>query len=155
MGTQINTYTAPADGKTYLYYSAEKWVKVYVALETAGPVDVGTMAALSPVGSGRGVTLAADGEPLEFPLEPGDRLYFASDSLNRVKIIIYQLPWLEQLALQSKSSLETAQEFYSSLKGMFGAVLRRGGGSGGSSGGSEKKEAPICPPKLKVPYFPR
>ncbi len=99
MHTEIYTYfTRPADGSKN-FYSAPGWVRMGLQLETAGPVAVSTRQEVLPVLSGKGVLLPPDGEPIEFILPKGDRVFIASESVNRVKVIIEPIPWLEQIVL--------------------------------------------------------
>lgn len=82
-------------GGTNLIYSAEQWVKITLRLETAGPVDVGMRQELTPVLSGQGTSLNAD--DLVFTLAKGNRLYYAAAAVNRVRVVIEPIPWLESI----------------------------------------------------------
>lgn len=97
--TQMLTrFTVPtADGEQTLVYSAEKWVRIILTLQTAGPVAAGTSANLKPVAQGRGISLIQN-IPTPFILPRGDRLYIASDTVDRIAIIIEPIPWLEEIA---------------------------------------------------------
>jgi hypothetical protein len=70
---------------------------VILTLETAGPVAVSTKQQILPVLSGKGQLLET-GVPLRFELAKGNRLWVATTSLNRIKVTVQPLPWLEQLA---------------------------------------------------------
>lgn len=97
--TEIYSYIAKPslNGKTPVLYNADRqYAQVIVQLETAGPVSVGTRENLLPVLGGNGILLET-GQPFEFFLSKGNRLYIASTSVNRVKVIIQPLPWLEQI----------------------------------------------------------
>ena len=97
--TQIFTYLTrlPADRSTPVLYNGDRlWAKVTLVLETAGPVAVGQQANLYPVLGGTGVILTVD-EPYEVIIAKGTRLYIASNSINRVKVKIEPLPWMEQI----------------------------------------------------------
>jgi hypothetical protein len=97
--TQITTYfTSALNGAAspILYSGDRMWAKVTLTLETAGPVAVGNMAELAPVLSGRGQLLET-GVPTPFTIAKGTRLYIAATSVNRVKVVIEPLPWLEQI----------------------------------------------------------
>lgn len=140
MNTDIYTYFTKATGVSELLYSAEEWMKIRLVLETAGPVSVGTRESVTPVLSGKGILLESDGEPIEFTIPKGNRLFIASESVNRVKVIIEPIPWLEQLLYQVESG-------FSGLKGVLGAALR---------GGGRKSSAPQtpgsdCPPAPTIP----
>jgi hypothetical protein len=95
--TDIFTYLTVASGASELLFSAEDWIRIEFQLETAGPVAVGTKQNLSPVLSGKGILLPADGEPVRFIVPRGDRVYIAADAVNRVKVMIEPLPWIEQV----------------------------------------------------------
>jgi hypothetical protein len=109
--TEIYTLITQIGG-TRLIYSAESWVKVRLNLETAGPVAVSTRQKLEPVLSGRGALLVTD-EPMEFTIPKGDRLFYSATAINRVRVTIEPVPWLEQMLLN--------------LEGIFSAISRRNG----------------------------
>lgn len=117
--TQITTYFTKA-GVTptpILYNGDRMWAKVTLTLETAGPVAVGNMAEITPVLSGRGQLLATN-VPTPFTIAKGTRLYIASTSVNRVKVLVEPLPWLEQItALVGQAS--------SNILNLFAALTRR------------------------------
>ena len=138
MHTEIYTYFTNADGRSKLLYSAEGWVRIELALETAGPVSVGTRENLTPVLTGLGILLEPDGEPVEFVMPKGDRLYIAAESINRVKFIVEPIPWLQQI-------LGELQSGFGGIKGIMGAALRR------KKAPAPQKGDPDCPPKLEVP----
>jgi hypothetical protein len=117
MHTDVYTYFTQPDGQSHLLYSAEIWVRIEFQLETAGPVAVGTRQEIMPVLSGRGVLLPPDGEPVKWIMPRGDRIFIASETLNRVKVIIEPIPWLEQI-------LNELQTGFSGIKGIFGGFLR-------------------------------
>lgn len=97
--TQIYTYLTrlPADKTTPILYNGDRmWAKVTLTLETAGPVVVGQQANLYPVLGGTGARLDTD-VPTEIVIAKGTRLYIASNSVNRVKVRIEPLPWMEQI----------------------------------------------------------
>ena len=92
-------FTQPSS-QSELLLSAENesgWTRVILGLETAGPVAVGTSADIVPVTSGRGILLPTTRD-VSILLSPGDRLYIASDSINRVRVIAEPIPWLEEMA---------------------------------------------------------
>lgn len=143
MHTDIFTYfTVPAiTNRSELLYSAEEWVRIELVLETAGPVAVSTRQSVTPVLSGKGVLLEPDGEPLKFIMPRGDRLFIAAESVNRVKVIIEPIPWLEQI-------YQTLTQGFGSLRGLLGGALRR---IPALRSVVPEKEVPDCPPKIKVP----
>lgn len=82
---------------TAILYNGERmWTRLVLTLETAGPVAVGNMSAITPVLSGKGQLLQTN-EPTPFTLAKGVRLYIASTSVNRVKVTVEPVPWLEQI----------------------------------------------------------
>ncbi len=110
--TETFTYfTRPADGSKD-FHAANRWERVELQLETAGPVAVSTRQEIEPVLSGKGILLPPDGEPIEFILSKGDRLFIAAESINRVKVIIEPIPWLEQILMSINKLI--------SLFGLFG-----------------------------------
>lgn len=96
--TEISSYLTTVgtpDGATPILYNGDRnWAKVTLTLDTAGPVVVGTRAELAPITSGRGWPLTTD-QPIEFTIAKGSRLYIFSTALNRVKVQIAPIPWLE------------------------------------------------------------
>jgi len=98
--TQIFTrFTDPNAGsgsEKTLVYSADKWVRVKLILQTAGAVIVGTAAELNPTAPGQGALLTQN-VPFTFTLPKGDRLYMVSQALNRVVVVIEPFPWLEEI----------------------------------------------------------
>ncbi len=147
MRTQIYTYFTKPTGISELLYSAESWVQMTLVLETAGPVSFGTSENVSPVLSGKGILLPPTGVPIEVYLPKGNRIFIAANAINRVKVIIEPLPWLEQIAQQVGEGL-------SGLRGTLGAAMRKVGGGGGGSGPAPSKggETP-CPPTPVIPPF--
>lgn len=137
MHTDIFTYFTEPTGQSALLYSAETWVRIELQLETAGPVAVGTRQSVVPVLSGKGILLPPDGEPITFVMPKGDRLYVAAESVNRVKTIVEPIPWLQQI-------LTHLDEGFGGLKGILGAVVRRG----------NKNPSP-CPPPPAIPPLGR
>ena len=97
--------TIPIAGQpdsTVLYTADRPWVRVTLILETAGPVAVGTKATITPVLGGAGILLPPPsvggvGQPIVFNLAKGNKLYIASTSVNRVKVQIDPLPWLQDI----------------------------------------------------------
>jgi len=80
------------------------------------------------------VLLEPDGEPLQFLVPLGDRLYVAAEAINRVKVIIEPLPWLEQV-------LQSMQGGFRSLLDVF----KR------KKSDPVEPETPPCPPVLPLP----
>ena len=100
--TKITTYLTqvgipdPKLGTPILYNGDRTWAKVTLTLETAGPVAVGTDAVLEPIFSGKGQLLLTD-VPMTFTIGKGSRIYVLATALNRIKVTIEPLPWLEQI----------------------------------------------------------
>lgn len=114
----IYTYFTRAllDQTDTIYQADQAWARVKLTLETAGPVAVGTQAALTPVLSGAGALLPT-GEEREFILPTGSNLYISSPTINRVTVVIEQLPWLEELARTMRSG-------FGALAGLLQALRR-------------------------------
>ncbi len=118
MQTDIYTYFTKADGVTQLLYSAQRWTRIELALETAGPVSIGTRETVMPVLSGQGIILRPTSDWTDFVLPKGDRLFIAAETVNRVKVIVEPIPWQEQILLQLERG-------FGGLKGLVGGALRR------------------------------
>jgi hypothetical protein len=105
--TEASTYFTKGDGETHKLYQADRlWVTVTLTLETAGPVSVGFRSAITPVLSGKGQLLAT-GVPTKFVVAKGNnQLYIASTSVNRVKVTIEPLPWLEQITATARALVD-------------------------------------------------
>lgn len=98
--TEMYTYIAkpPTDGQLQVLYNADRqYVQVVLTLETAGPVAVATKQQMLPVLSGKGQLLET-GVPLSFFLSKGNRLWVAATAINRIKVTVQPIPWLEQFA---------------------------------------------------------
>lgn len=102
--TEMWTYTTRPTGE-FLLYEADSWMRVRIALLTAGPVDVGSREQISPVQSGKGASLIT-GETMEFEIKKGERLFITSNSVNLVRVIVSPIPFGEQL-LSTVGSLLT------------------------------------------------
>ncbi len=95
--TLTYTFLTVAGGEESVVYTADiPWAKVKLMLQTAGPVGVSTSQNFTPVFSGKGITLTTNQE-VEIVIAKGNRLYIASPTLSRVRVIIEPVPWLEQL----------------------------------------------------------
>lgn len=94
--TFLVTPSGPGDKPSVIYTGDRLWVSVTLVLETAGPVVVGDSATLAPVLSGKGILLPT-GVPLTFQIAKGTRLYVQSTALNRIKVLVQPVPWLEQV----------------------------------------------------------
>lgn len=92
----FSTYFTRTIGTQVLYNGDRQWARVTLTLETAGPVVVGNQQSLTPVTSGKGQLLTTS-LPVTFTIAKGTRLYIASTSVNRVKVAIEPVPWLEQI----------------------------------------------------------
>lgn len=95
--TDVYTYITKIGGTEQLYDGSRAWARITMTLESAGPVAIGTREGLQPVLSGRGELLDTDA-PKTLVIAKGSRVYIAATSVNRVKVEIEPLPWLEQIA---------------------------------------------------------
>ncbi len=94
---EMSTYFTKPSGNEVLY-RAESWVRLRLMLETAGPVAVGSRDSVTPVLSGAGILLPIDVE-ITFPMTKGNRIFIAAVAINRVRVIIEPIPWLEQITI--------------------------------------------------------
>lgn len=94
--TWFTKVPVPGESTPILYNGDRLWTRLVLTLETAGPVAVGTSSSLAPVLSGKGQTLET-GVPTQFTIAKGTRLYVASSSVNRIKVTVEPVPWLEQI----------------------------------------------------------
>lgn len=98
--TQISTYftKAPTVGQSpeILYNGDRMWARLTLTLETAGPVAVGQSSSITPVLSGKGQLLET-GVPTQFDIAKGTTLYIAATGINRVKVVVAAIPWLETI----------------------------------------------------------
>lgn len=94
--SKFSTYFTKNQAAEVLYNGDRLWARVTLTLETAGPVCVGDSSAISPVLSGKGMLLETD-VPFTFTIAKGTRLYIAATTINRVKVEIAPIPWLEQV----------------------------------------------------------
>jgi hypothetical protein len=94
--TYVQTYFTKIGETQILYNGDRQWAKITLTLETAGPVAVGTAQKIGPALSGKGILLTTD-EPITITVAKGTRLYVVSTSVNRVKMFVEALPWLEQI----------------------------------------------------------
>lgn len=97
-GTNMYTFFSVPGDNTQVF-SASGWARVRLLLSSAGPVDVSTRQNVTPVLSGRGITLFT-GIEAEFVLGPADRLYAASAAVNRINVTIEPIPWLKSIVLE-------------------------------------------------------
>jgi hypothetical protein len=89
--TELWTLTTQVFGESQLFITAESWIQVRLRLQTAGPVAVSTREDIVPVLSGRGALLEDD-EDTVFVMQKGDRLFYACQAVNRVRVIIEPIP---------------------------------------------------------------
>lgn len=98
--TFIDTYftrvPVPGDDTDVVYNGDNMWARLTLTLETAGPVAVGNLSSITPVLSGKGQLLETD-VPLTFYIAKGTRLYIAATGINRVKVVVEPIPWLETI----------------------------------------------------------
>lgn len=98
--TEVYTFIAQpsSDGKPVVLYNADRqYARVTLTLENAGPVVIGNKQQLVPVLSGKGALLNTD-MPFAMTVTKGNKIYIATTSINRVKVLIEPVPWLEQIA---------------------------------------------------------
>lgn len=94
--TLIYALTVPND-RAALLVNATDWLEVTVLKETSGIVVVGTKADLSPVGSGKGMSIPAD-VPIKFLMTPDSFLYTVSDTTTqKLSVIIQPLELFSQM----------------------------------------------------------
>lgn len=91
-GAELRTLFTDIGG-THLFITAESWIQVKLRLETAGPVAIGTRAEIQPVLGGQGALLGD--EEMEIVLHKGDKLYYAAQAVNRVRVLIEPAPQVE------------------------------------------------------------
>lgn len=154
--TQIYTYFTRATGDTSLLYSADRWVKIKLTLETAGPVAIGTAATLEPVLSGRGRLLDTD-EEYETYLPKGARIHIISETVNRVAVTIEPVPWLEQISNQQNESqgavvaaiTRASQAIVDAVKAIAPSQVSAAAPAA-SSQGTTAAQLPPCPPPAVI-----
>lgn len=96
--TEIFTYfTVPGD--THELFAFQGWARMTVQLETAGPVTIGQKPTLTPVLSGKGMLIDTD-EPQSFVVAKGTRIYIAANTVDRVKVVVEPIPWLDEIAMR-------------------------------------------------------
>jgi hypothetical protein len=146
--TEIYTHFTRVGG-TELLYSAENWVRVTLLLETAGPVSIGTMASLTPVLGGAGILLDTD-VPFQAVFGKGNRLYSAAETINRVKVVIEPIPWLEQIDMDvQRLGGIVANTVAGIVNGIVGGIRGRAAAAPTSSSGKTPQQLP-CPPGDRV-----
>lgn len=107
--SQYYTYlTRPADSSPVLYNGDRLWATVTLTLETAGPVTVGQQAGLD---AGQGIDLDTD-IPVKFTIAKGTRLYVNASTVNRIKVAVEPLPWLEQVTGTLRQLVGFAQAMF-------------------------------------------
>lgn len=92
---QTYTYFTKGDGASRQLFSASRWTRAQLLLETAGPVSIGTADNITPVLSGKGTLLTTD-IPFEIDLAPGNKLWIAAEAVNRLKVTFTPYAWQEQ-----------------------------------------------------------
>lgn len=94
---QTYTFITTAGGQEQQLYTANvEWSRVTLVLETAGPVAVAFTQGFTPVLSGKG-TLLTTNLPYVADVPRGSRLWIAANTVERVKVLVHPLPWLEQI----------------------------------------------------------
>jgi len=101
--TYVQTYFTKVLQETQVLYNGDRqWAKITMTLETAGPVAIGTVQKITPVLSGKGILLVTN-EPMSIVIAKGTRLFVASTAVNRVRVQVEPLPWLEQITATLRS----------------------------------------------------
>jgi hypothetical protein len=95
--TTLSTYFTKPGQVTPLYTADKAWARVILTLETAGPVEVSTTSSFKPFLSGKAQTLQT-GVPLTFDCAKGSKLFIGAGTVERIKVTVQPLPWLEQIA---------------------------------------------------------
>jgi hypothetical protein len=95
--TTLSTVFTKVGQVVPLYTADQSWARVVVTLETAGPVEVASVANFKPFLSGKAQTLQT-GVPLTFDCARGSKLFIGASTVERVKLTVEPLPWLEQIA---------------------------------------------------------
>lgn len=124
---EIYTYFTKPGDSVQLYSGDRIWAKVTMTLETAGPVAIGNKSSITPVLSGKGELLDT-GKPKSINVGRSNRIYIASTSVNRVKVEIEPLPWLEQITGQIdriRASIAATAESLISLPGVLDGIAKR------------------------------
>jgi hypothetical protein len=128
-------------------------VRIKLALQTAGPVSVGTSASLAPALSGRGILLDPD-VPFEAYLAKGTRFYITSETVNRVNVTIEPVPWLEQLDIDTVTTQTGVRNAVVAIgERIVDAVnaLRSGISTPSSGPATPATRLPPLPPLREVP----
>jgi hypothetical protein len=152
MRTDIYTYFTSPNGQSELLYSGESWVRIFLFLETAGPVSVGTRESVTPVLSGKGILIPSDGRQLEFVIPKGNRIFIAAESINRVKFIVEPIPWQEQILYEVSNT-------GAAIKSVLASLLSRPSGPSKTITRTKTPVKPTgkrgldCPPPLTIPNF--
>ncbi len=111
-------------GQSKQFYVTNRWIRVTLTLQTAGPVVVSTRAEVVPVLSGKGTSLVT-GQPITFTLPRGSSLYYGCASVQRVSVIIEPVPWANEIAGKIDGVAGVVGEAARSIVGALQA-LRRG-----------------------------
>lgn len=97
---EANTYftKVPVVGEPpqIIYNGDRLWARITLTLETAGPVAVGQNQQLTPVLSGKGQLLQTN-VPTVFNVGKGNKIYVAATTVNRIKVCVEAIPWLETI----------------------------------------------------------
>jgi len=90
----VTFITEPGATPKLVVTADQPWIRATFTLETAGPVEVSAKQSWT-LSSGNGQTLITN-VPLSFTIARGNKFYIASSTVNRVRITIEPVPWLEQ-----------------------------------------------------------
>ncbi len=107
--TQVYTYITkvpmPGQATPTIYNGDRLWARVTLTLENAGPVAVGQSSNLGGINSGIGQLLETD-VPMPFTIAKGTKLYVLATAVNRIKVTVEPLPWLEQITALLTNKLD-------------------------------------------------
>lgn len=120
--TEIFTYLTKAatDGASQILYNGDRqYAEVTLTLENAGPVVIGNKAQILPVLSGKGELLET-GVPRSIVVAKGNRIYVAATGINRIKVEIKPLAWLELIAGMTSAGTATLQAIYAAIQAARG-----------------------------------
>lgn len=110
----LNTFFTKANAISILYTADQAWVQLVLTLETAGPVEISSSPNFKPFLSGKAQALATN-VPLLFSVPKGNKVYIGAPAVERVKVTIQPLPWLEQITGSAAAA----------AKALFDLIARR------------------------------
>lgn len=108
-------------GESRSFYTTNRWIRVTLTLQTAGPVVVATRADVVPVNTGKGASLMP-GVPLTMTLPRGSTLYYGCASVQRFSVVVEPIPWANEIAGKID---DVASALGVAARGIIGALQRR------------------------------